>query len=494
MKQLLIAMAISILILSGCSNSGSSNINNKDNMNIELPLKTTTLAPYDTDVPVSIGAAETLFKTSSKGEVQPFLVKTYQQTSNNTLELTLKDNIHFQNGHLLTGKAVKDSLEQGLKESHLLKATLPIDSIKAQGQRVVIQTKGAFPELTSELASPFTAIYDTKAKTDLKKEPVGTGPYQIKNFKRTQQINLAQYKNYWQGEPRLKTIKVTFNEDGSSRTNHVISGRTDLTTNVPVDKIDAVKQSKNAKIESSPGFRTSLLLYNHTSSKMTKDVRKALDLIINRKQISTVIADNYAQPASGPFNTKVKYINDNNVQKQNLKKAESLIKKAGYSKDHPLTVRLSSYSGRPELTKIAQVIQSDAKKANIQIKIQNVDDIEGFLKNKNNWDASMYSFGTLPRGDTGYFFNMAYKKDGAVNKGDYHNHTVDQLIDQLNHTVNQSERHDLTNQILKISQEDIPNSYITYNDQIDAMNKNIKHVRVTPEGIYLIDYKVDKQK
>ncbi len=50
------------------------------------------------------------------------------------------------------------------------------------------------------------------------------------------------------------------------------------------------------------------------------------------------------------------------------------------------------------------------KKANIEIDIKSVDDIEGYLKDRSAWDATMYSFGTIPRGDTGYFFNQAYKK------------------------------------------------------------------------------------
>lgn len=493
MKRLLTSLAAGAVLLAGCSHNGGSS-SADDQLKVELPLKTTTLAPYDTDVPVTIGAAETLFKTTSKGDIKPHLVKSYEQPSDDTLTFTLKDGIKFQNGHALTGQAVKDSLEQGLKNSELLKATLPIESIKAEGQKVTIKTKGAYPELISELASPFTAIYDTKSKTDIKQSPVGTGPYAIKDFKRTQQINLNQNKDYWHGKPELKSMKVTFNEDGSSRTEHVLSGRTDVTTNVPVDKINSVKKSDKAKLENTSGFRTSLLLYNHTSPKMTKEVREALDAVINRQQISDKVADHYAKPANGPFNTKLDFIKDKAIPKQDISKAKALMEKAGYSEKHPLKLNVSSYSGRPELTKTLQVIQSDAKKAHIQIKIQNVDDIEGFLKNKKDWDASMYSFGTIPRGDTGYFFNMAYKKDGAVNKGAYHNHKVDQLIEQLNHTVDKNERHHLTNEILEVSKQDVPNSYILYNDQINAMNKKVENVQTTPEGIYLIDEKVDKQK
>lgn len=53
---------------------------------------------------------------SKNGKVKPLLVKNYHQVSDNQLELTLKDNIKFQNGHHLTGEAVKRSLEEGMKK------------------------------------------------------------------------------------------------------------------------------------------------------------------------------------------------------------------------------------------------------------------------------------------------------------------------------------------------------------------------------------------
>lgn len=59
------------------------------------------------------------------------------------------------------------------------------------------------------------------------------------------------------------------------------------------------------------------------------------------------------------------------------------------------------------------------KKAHIDIEIRNVDDIEGYLEDRSQWDATMYSFGTIPRGDTGYFFNQAFHEDGSSNKGAY---------------------------------------------------------------------------
>ncbi|WP_411756576.1 nickel ABC transporter substrate-binding protein [Staphylococcus nepalensis] len=491
MKKLITVLASTAVILAGCSGSGSQS--KGKTLDVELPLKTTSIAPYETDVPVKIGAAESLFKATADGKVQKLLVESYEQTSPTQLNLTLKDDIKFQNGKKVTGEAVKASLEESIKKSDLVKGSLPIKDIKVDGQELQINTKEAYPELISELASPFSAIYDTKAKGDVNKTPVGTGPYQIKNYKQSQKIQLDRYEDYWQGKPKLDHINVTYQEDGNARTSNLDSGKADVITDLPVEKVKSLKDSDKTKVSSVSGFRTALLLYNHSSDKMTKQVREALDKVIDRESITKNVSKGYAEPATGPFNTKLDFIQSQKVQKQDIAQAKKIMEDAGYTKEHPLKLTVSTYNGRPELPKMAQVIQSDAKKANIDIQLRNVDDIQGYLDDQSQWDASLYSFGTIPRGDTGYFFNQAYKPEGAINAGGYDNEKVTALIDELNKTVGKDERHQITNQILDITHEDLANSYISYNDNIVGMSKDVENLKATPEGIYLIDYKVDKK-
>src|SRR5699024_12561182 len=112
-----------------------------------------------------------------------------------SIRLTLKDNIKFQNGKKVTGEAVKASLEESIQKSDLVKASLPIKDIKVNGQKLQITTKSAYPEHISELASQFSAIYDTKAIGDINKTTVGTSPYQIKDYKQTTQIQVHQKKD-----------------------------------------------------------------------------------------------------------------------------------------------------------------------------------------------------------------------------------------------------------------------------------------------------------
>lgn len=492
MKKVFGIVAASLVILGGCS--GTQSRETGKTLNVELPLKTTSIAPYKTDVPVKVGAAEALFKVSSDGKVKKLLVSQYKQISPTELSLTIKDNIKFQNGKKVTGQAVKNSLQQSIKQSDLVKGSLPIKDIKVDGQKVTIITNSAYPELISELASPFAAIYDTEAKGDIDKSPVGTGPYKIIDYKQSQSIKLDKNKAYWQGEPKLDHVNVSYQEDGNTRANDLSASKADVITDVPVEKVESLDKGQKTKVSTVSGYRTSLLLYNHQSDKMNKHVREALDKVIDRKAITQSIYKDHATAATGPFNTKLKFINDNKVTQQDIQQAAKLLQREGYTKAHPLKLTISTYNGRPELPKIAQVIQSDAKKANINIELRNVDDIDGYLKDKQQWDASLYSFGTIPRGDTGYFFNQAYKADGAINAGNYSNTRVNDLIEQFNKTINQTERNELTNQIIDLTNKDYANSYIAYSDNIVGLNKDVTGLKASPEGIYLIDYKVNIKK
>src|SRR5699024_10316922 len=130
----------SVLLLAACSGSNGDSEEEKE-LHLELPLKTTSIAPYETDVPVQAGAAESLFKMTTDGKLENLLVEDYEQPSPEQLELTLKDDITFQNEEKLTGEKVKKSLELSLEERDLLQSPLHIEDVEEDRQKVTITTE-----------------------------------------------------------------------------------------------------------------------------------------------------------------------------------------------------------------------------------------------------------------------------------------------------------------------------------------------------------------
>lgn len=481
MKRILLAMTI--LFLAGCGFTETSDVDGKV-LDVELPLKPASIAPYESFIPYQMGATETLFIVED-GKLEPNLVEDYKQVSEDTLELTIRDDIKFQNNHKLTGEAVKNSIEQSRKESSLLKGSIPIESIEVDGQKMTIKTSKPTPNLANELANPFIAIFDTESKTNEDEIPIGTGPFEVTDYQRTKKVTLQKFEDYWQGEPKLDGIVLEFHEDGDMRVDHLLDGNSDVTTDVPIERIPDVDNNKNTEVDIAHGFRVSHIIYNFESDKMVQPVREALDKVINRKAIVDKIFNGYAAETNAPFSdmkTDIEY---------NPEEAKSLMEAEGYSKDNPLTITVATYDGRPELTKMLEVIQSDAKEAYFDIQIKNVDDIEAFLEDRDNFDATMYNFLTEPRGDKSYYFEMSFLPDGPTNKGGYNNKKVTELIHDLQTTVDKNKQASIEEEILDIIFKDQVNSYIARTDNVVAFRENVKGIKATPEGIKLIDYQVD---
>ena len=64
-EKFIILIVMVSFILASCGNHSKTD---KDTLNIDIPLKTKSIAPYETDIPVKVGALESLFKMSKRWE------------------------------------------------------------------------------------------------------------------------------------------------------------------------------------------------------------------------------------------------------------------------------------------------------------------------------------------------------------------------------------------------------------------------------------------
>lgn len=80
LKYSLAVLTTTSLLLASCgTESGDRNVDKKV-LDIEMPLKTTSIAPYETDVPVRAGALESLFKVSKEEKYSLGWLKTLNRS------------------------------------------------------------------------------------------------------------------------------------------------------------------------------------------------------------------------------------------------------------------------------------------------------------------------------------------------------------------------------------------------------------------------------
>lgn len=187
--------------------------------------------------------------------------------------------------------------------------------------------------------------------------------------------------------------------------------------------------------------------------------------------------------AKGPFLTDFPFAPSYEEKKNGIKVAKQYFTQAGFQVENgkltkdgkPVRLKMLTYSSRPELPLIAQILQSKAKELGIEITIQQVENIDEYLAANDDWDFATYSSLTAPRGDAAYFLNAAYMPNGALNYANKNHSKLTAIIHQLNQTVEANERNKLAKEALKIIDKEMLHSFIAHPNIIVAYRGGVKN-------------------
>ena len=115
------------------------------------------------------GLGECLTKFDEKMNIQPWLAESWQVSDDHlTWTFKIRDNVKFSNGTPLTAEAVKNSIERAFAKNTRAATFFEYESITADGQNLIIQTKNPLPGMPGYLADPLFIIVDTTAEPDRK--------------------------------------------------------------------------------------------------------------------------------------------------------------------------------------------------------------------------------------------------------------------------------------------------------------------------------------
>jgi peptide/nickel transport system substrate-binding protein len=461
-----------------------------------------TLDPHTDDdyTAVRAGVGETLVKISDNLKIKPWLAEKWETKDNGlTWTFTIRKNITFQNGSELDANAVKSSLQRAIDQSYAMRNALKIKEIKANGYMLTITLKEPIPKFPSELVHPNTAIIDVGA-SNIAKKPIGTGPFHVLSFDQGNQVKLERYENYWNGKVKLKNAAFAFNEDANARVAALQSGTADIIYRPPLESLGTLQANSSFKVNGVPSVRTHLLLYNQTNDALKdKNVRKAIDSLLNRKETVSSIMNNQAAAAQGPFLPEFPFADNTASEQRGMVSAEKYLEKAGYQLKNgkaikngkPLSLSLVTYSSLPELPLVAQLIQSSAKELGINIKINLVEDSDEYLMAKDDWDLAVYSLITAPRGDASYYLSTNYLPGGGLNASRINDDKLTKMIQQLNLTVDDAKRDQLAKQATALINRKTLTSSIVHPNIVVAYNQNVKNWTTNPSEYYMLTQYLD---
>ncbi|GGA36310.1 ABC transporter substrate-binding protein [Paenibacillus physcomitrellae] len=339
------------------------------------------------------------------------------------------------------------------------------------------------------IASP-AAIKEKKE--NFKNEPVGTGPFVFKEWKRNDSITLEKNPNYWkEGLPKLNKVIVRSIPDNSARFNALQNGEIDLMEDVNPDDLTLLEANTSLQKIERPPFNVAYIGFN-TKKKPFDDpkVRVALNYAVNKQGLIDAFFAGQAEPAVNPMPPTLWGYNDQ-IQDYtyDLDKAKQLLADAGYPDGLPgeytFYAMPVSRPYMPDGKKVAEAIQADFAKIGVKVNIESPEWATYLDDTKAGEKDDLYMLGwTGDNGDPDNFIYTLLDKDAIPgnNRGFYVNEDLHKILIEAQKETDQNKRSDLYKQAQAMIHDDAPWIPLVYTTPILAAKANLKGFVPNPTG------------
>lgn len=339
------------------------------------------------------------------------------------------------------------------------------------------------------IASP-KAIQEKKE--NFKSEPVGTGPFVFKEWKRNDSITLEKNPNYWkEGLPKLSKVIVRSIPDNSARFNALQNGEIDLMEDLSPDDLSVLESNAELQKIERPSFNVAYLGFNFKNKPFDDvKVRQALNYAVNKQGIIDAFFAGQAKPAVNPMPPTLWGYNDS-IQDYpyDLEKAKQLLAEAGYPNGLPDEVTFYampvSRPYMPDGKKVAEAIQADFEKIGVKVKIESPEWATYLDETKVGEKDDIYMLGwTGDNGDPDNFIYTLLDKDSIPgnNRNFYVNEKLHTILVAAQKEVDQSKRAELYKEAQVIIKEDAPWIPLVHSVPLLAGKANLKGFVPSPTG------------
>ncbi|KHN50810.1 ABC transporter substrate-binding protein SapA [Pectobacterium fontis] len=225
------------------------------------------------------------------------------------------------------------------------------------------------PILSAEYAQ---RLEQEDKKERLDREPVGTGPYMLNEYRNGQYIRLTRSANYWRGLPRMAQVVIDLGSGGTGRLSKLLTGECDVLAYPAASQLTILRNDPRLRLSLRPGMNVAYLAFNVRKPPLDdRRVREAIALAINNDRLMQSIYYGTAETAASILpRASWAYDNQSQVTEYNPQKARQILQELGQT---TLNLRLwvpsASQSYNPSPLKTAELIQADLAQIGVTVTI-----------------------------------------------------------------------------------------------------------------------------
>jgi peptide/nickel transport system substrate-binding protein len=329
----------------------------------------------------NISAGLLTYKLGSS-ELEPALAEKYSvNKAGDEFTFTLRKGLKFSNGDVLDAAAVKWTIDRviALKGDPVSLVTDYVDQVIVKDPlTVVFKLKGPTGYFPALIATPPYFPQDPKVfpvdkiihdPTELPGgQFVGAGPYKLTSYKRDQEAVFSVNENYFGPKGKIDRIIIRYYADATTLRLALDKGEVDLAfkTLNPADIAAEMKNDKVKTFKLNGAFIRWVAFETSEGVFKDKSLRQVFAYLINRPELiqKVYLGQNKPLYSMIPEGMQFRYPTFKAMGDGNVKAAEALLTKAGYTKDKPFAFELwytTSHYGDAEVNQ-AEVLKSQLEK------------------------------------------------------------------------------------------------------------------------------------
>ncbi len=456
-----------------------------------------------------------LMKVTADGSLLPDLAQSYE-ISEDQLSYTfkLRDNDYFSDSRKVTTDDIIFTINK-IQDANIKSPKRPsfydVIAQKISDSEVKFILKKPYAPFLENLTVGILPKYywnnlsnDEFALSDLNLDPIGSGPYKIQKINSVQKnqvttktsYELAPSSKYALGKPYIDRFIVNFYKDENTMLEAYNRGEIESMASVSPDKItDYLKQK--SEIQTSPLPRVFGTFFNQNQSEVLaqKEVRLALDLAANKKEIIDTVLNGFGNILNGPIPSGL--ISDNQDENNyDFDKAQQILAKAGWikatstgllqkkiskSKTIQLKFTISTLNSQ-DLMKTAELLKADWEKLGAEVTITSYEfgDLQQNIIRPRKYDALLYGMVIGRDMDFFAFWHSSQRNDPGLNIAMYANSKADKFLEDARKTSDQIVREKKYTDFEKEIKNDIPAVFLYSPDFIYILPTKIKGMELGP--------------
>lgn len=441
------------------------------------------------------GIAEGLVRVGFDTKFEPALATDWQQVDDTLWRIKLRRGVRFHSGNILDADAVRVSLERAAGRRDALAALRGLRVTRETAYTILISTEGPVPYLPAFLADGRAMILEPSsfASGSPTATPVGTGPFKLVAWRPGDRRVLERHEAYWRGTPRVAEVQYLRVPSAQTRLNMVRTGAADIARVIAPTDVYTVRRDVNVRLLTVPLPRVTILYPNNRKAPLNDlRVRQALAHAIDRGLVVKAAMEGQAAPLAGLFRPEYPWGNpDLKGVVFDPQLARAKLVEAGYG-TRPLSFTLATYTARPELPDVAQVLQQQWAQVGIEARIAVMDYavMEGMAL-RGEHDVVLVSRNPLFMFDPQSVLESDFTSQGAYNLSQYSR--LDQEIRAAGVMKKLQARYDAYRRIERqIVEQDAAAIVIASYVQIDAARRTITGYQPHPTDLIALTSAIDK--